>query len=84
MLWGWDMDICILYIINTNFMVFSLYICIYLLAFNACRCNKNAPKEMKLLWVIVIIFTNIIGALIYYFLEKKKKSSRTTEGEKKE
>ncbi len=26
----------------------------------------------KLIWVLVIIFTGLIGALIYYFLIKKK------------
>jgi uncharacterized protein YpmB len=34
------------------------------------------PKEelkhaSKLIWVIVIIFTGIIGAMLYYFLEKR-------------
>lgn len=38
---------------------------------------KNSPKEMKLIWVIVIVFTNIIGAFIYYFLEKKKGNNKS-------
>ena len=38
---------------------------------------KNAPKDMKLIWVIVIIFTNIVGALVYYFIEKKEKKNKT-------
>jgi hypothetical protein len=34
---------------------------------------KNSPEKMKTIWVIVIIFTQIIGALIYYFVEKRPK-----------
>ena len=45
---------------------------------------KNAPKDMKLIWVIVIIFTNIVGALVYYFMEKKKKKIHKTEIKKEE
>ncbi len=29
-------------------------------------------NNAKLIWVLVIIFTGIIGALIYYFLIKRK------------
>ncbi len=32
---------------------------------------KYAPEKMKIVWIIVIIFTSIIGALIYYFVEKR-------------
>ena len=32
---------------------------------------KLSPEKTRLIWVIVIIFTQIIGALIYYFVEKK-------------
>lgn len=32
---------------------------------------KRAPEKMKIVWVIVIIFTTLIGALIYYFVEKR-------------
>jgi cytochrome bd-type quinol oxidase subunit 2 len=35
---------------------------------------KNAPEKTKLIWVIVIVFTHIIGALIYYFVEKRPKN----------
>ncbi|MFA6797385.1 MAG: PLDc N-terminal domain-containing protein [Candidatus Paceibacterota bacterium] len=38
---------------------------------------KNAPKDMRLVWVVVIIFTNIVGALVYYFMEKKKNICKT-------
>jgi hypothetical protein len=32
---------------------------------------KHTPEKTKLIWVLVIIFTHIIGALVYYFVEKK-------------
>ena len=32
---------------------------------------KHAPEKMKIVWVIVIIFTSLIGALIYYFVERR-------------
>ena len=35
---------------------------------------KNAPEKTKIIWVIVIIFTHILGALIYYFMEKRSKN----------
>ncbi len=35
---------------------------------------KHAPEKNKLVWVVVIVFTHIIGALIYYFVEKRPKN----------
>ncbi len=35
---------------------------------------KHSPEKMKMVWVVVIIFTNIIGALIYYFIEKRPRA----------
>jgi len=35
--------------------------------------RKNFKNSMdKLVWVIVLLFTNILGAILYYFLVKKK------------
>ena len=34
---------------------------------------KHSPEKTKLVWVVVIIFTHIIGALVYYFVEKRPK-----------
>ncbi|MFA5934776.1 MAG: hypothetical protein WC827_02760 [Candidatus Paceibacterota bacterium] len=45
---------------------------------------KNAPKDMKLIWVIVIIFTNIVGTLVYYFMEKRKNICKTEVKKEKE
>lgn len=34
--------------------------------------NKGRNNE-RLIWVIVLVFLNFIGALLYYFLVKSKK-----------
>lgn len=41
---------------------------------------KYAPEKMKVVWVIVIIFTSVIGALVYYFVERRP---RMLKGERK-
>jgi hypothetical protein len=48
---------------------------------------KNSPEKNRLIWVVVIIFTHIIGALVYYFVEKRPKdkhSATRTEHQKGE
>ncbi len=50
---------------------------------------KHSHKDMKLVWVVVIIFTNLIGAIIYYFMERRvriktKKAKEEKIEEKKE
>jgi len=35
--------------------------------------NKNFKKDMdKVSWILVLLFTNILGAILYYLLIKKK------------
>ncbi|MBS3052020.1 MAG: PLDc N-terminal domain-containing protein [Candidatus Aenigmarchaeota archaeon] len=38
-------------------------------------CIKRKFKD-KTLWTIIIIFTNVVGAVLYYFMVKRKKSNR--------
>jgi hypothetical protein len=46
---------------------------------------KNSPEKTRLIWVIVIVFTHIIGALIYYFMERRPKDkAKIHRTEKKE
>ncbi|MEM5836637.1 MAG: PLDc N-terminal domain-containing protein [Candidatus Aenigmatarchaeota archaeon] len=35
-------------------------------------CLSRKKFEDKLVWVIVLLFLNIIGAILYYFLVKSK------------
>ena len=45
---------------------------------------KHSPEKSKIIWVLVIIFTHIIGALIYYFVEKKPRHAAKVHAENKE
>ncbi len=38
-------------------------------------CIKNEPDEgnNKLIWVLVIIFTQLLGAVIYYFVQRRER-----------
>ena len=39
---------------------------------------KYSPEKLKIVWVIVIIFTHIIGAIVYYFVEKRPRNKIKT------
>ena len=45
---------------------------------------KHSPEKTKIVWIIVIIFTHIIGALIYYFVEKRPRHRVREHNEHKE
>jgi uncharacterized membrane protein len=45
---------------------------------------KHSPEKMKIVWVLVIILTNVIGALIYYFVEKKPREKAKIEQKKED
>ncbi|MEK6913295.1 MAG: PLDc N-terminal domain-containing protein [Nanoarchaeota archaeon] len=38
-----------------------------------CVKRKFKDDSEKIIWVLVLVFTGIIGALIYYFIVKNKK-----------
>ena len=44
---------------------------------------KNCSEDTKVVWVLVIVFTHIIGALIYYFVEKKQRNTFAQKVEEK-
>ncbi len=48
------------------------------------RAIKKEEKENKIVWVVVIVFAQIIGALIYYFAEVFDNSSFKTSKKSKE
>ena|SRR3989344_445415 len=45
---------------------------------------KHSSEKMKLVWVVVIIFAHVIGALIYYFIEKRPRDKTKLHGNKVE
>jgi len=38
---------------------------------------KN-QKENKLMWILLIVLLNVLGAIIYYFVEKRKRKKTAT------
>ena len=44
-------------------------------------CAKNEPDEgnNKLIWILIIVFTQLIGALIYYFVQRAERLKKQKE-----
>jgi hypothetical protein len=42
-------------------------------------CVRNEPEgsQEKLVWVIIIVFTNVIGAAMYLFIQRPKRRGST-------
>ena len=38
-----------------------------------CATRESEQGNTKLVWVIIIVFTNFIGALIYYFVRRPQR-----------
>ncbi|MCP5525518.1 MAG: PLDc_N domain-containing protein [Verrucomicrobiales bacterium] len=38
-------------------------------------CVTNEPSEGndKLIWVLIIVFTNLVGALVYFFIQRPRR-----------
>lgn len=56
-------------------LLFALYVWVFvfwILMIVDCVKRKFKQDVEKIVWVLVLIFTGIIGALIYYFIVKKK------------
>jgi uncharacterized membrane protein YphA (DoxX/SURF4 family) len=39
-------------------------------------CLQRKKFEDKLIWVLILVFLNLIGAILYYFLVKHKEKRR--------
>ena len=46
-----------------SFWIWMLYDCFV----------HEAPLEKMILWLLVILFTNIVGALLYYFIRRPQR-----------
>ncbi|MBU6370996.1 MAG: PLDc N-terminal domain-containing protein [Patescibacteria group bacterium] len=68
--YGWHVPLFFLVFIPVIWFLFCLAVFV-LWIWMLIDAIKYAPEKMKLVWVIVIIFTCIIGALIYYFVEHR-------------
>ena len=37
-----------------------------------CATNKSLDGTLKIVWILVILFTHLIGALIYFFVGRSR------------
>lgn len=65
------------------FIIGSIVLWIWMLVDSIKRTYKNADE--KLMWILIIVFAQIIGAIVYYFVVKKqdKKNKRSIKNGKK-
>lgn len=60
------------------FYIVCIALCIFLVIFwiwmivDIAKRNFKEPND-KLMWMLVVLIANIIGAVIYYFIVKRKK-----------
>jgi hypothetical protein len=64
-MWGWFAGIGFL-------GIFLLFFVVLFWFWMLVDCLKRKRFEDKLVWVLVLILLNFIGALLYYFLVKSK------------
>jgi prolipoprotein diacylglyceryltransferase len=57
-------DLTVLLLISTGF-AFWIWMII------DCATNEPSTGNDKIVWIVVIVFTHIIGALIYYFVRRR-------------
>jgi len=64
-MWGWFMGIGIL---GLFLVLFASVFWVWMLI----DCLKRKKFEDKLVWIIVLLLLNFLGAILYYFLVKSK------------
>jgi len=71
MIFGFGVVALFFYLIAIGISILAFVFWILMLV----DCVKRKFKEdsEKIIWILVLIFTGIIGALIYYFVVKHKK-----------
>jgi hypothetical protein len=45
-----------------------------------CATNEPPTGNDKLVWIVIIVFTQIVGALIYYFVRRRPRALRGVAG----
>lgn len=72
--WLGILGIVLLALLVLGFIVFCIGFWIWMLVDSIKR--KYKDENDKIVWVIVIVLTGILGAIIYYFVEKRKDKKR--------
>jgi formate hydrogenlyase subunit 3/multisubunit Na+/H+ antiporter MnhD subunit len=68
-----------LILVPLGLLVFSIVFWVWMLI----DCLERKNFEDKLVWVLVLLFLNVFGAILYYFLVKKEVKKRKRKRKKK-
>lgn len=61
-------------ILNLYPFLFYLGVAFWIWMLYDCLVHEPSNGNDKIIWVLVIVFTNIIGALIYYFVRYRTRT----------
>lgn len=68
---GWGLGLmALVFIVGIVFFIFWIIMIIH---------AASKPIENKALWIILLVFTGIVGALIYYFVVKRNFDRQPTQ-----
>lgn len=68
--WGWMFFPFMIFWFLVGFFVFIFWIWMII------DCLTRKKFEDKLVWILVLLFLNVLGAILYFFLVKSKKNRR--------
>ncbi len=66
------MGIVMLFLVVLMIAVPIMAVIVWIVMLVDCLQRKFRDKDDKIIWVVVLVFLNIVGAVIYYFLIKRK------------
>ena len=55
-------------------IVFLLLLVFWIVMLVNCLCGKWEESKNKLIWVIILVTTNFLGAILYFFIGRKQKA----------
>lgn len=67
------------WLLAPGFMMFGILIVVFFLAFwawmivDCAKRNFKSNSNEKIVWILVILFAKVVGALIYFFVVKNRK-----------
>lgn len=70
--WFLGMGIVMLFLVVLMIAVPIMAVIVWIVMLVDCLQRKFRDKDDKIIWVVVLVFLNIVGAVIYYFLIKRK------------
>lgn len=77
--------ICCVYIffeIIVSLVIIGLLVFWIIMLINAVKKDYNNEND-KIMWLLILLFTGVIGAFVYYFVEYRKKIIKTDSEERK-